>query len=61
MRRLGEEGLFQALAEGNIELLNECEFKSIVTTDPHTFNTIKNEYPDLGGTYPIEPMVYQDR
>ncbi len=54
VRRIGEEGLFQALAEANIELLNECEFKSIVTTDPHTFNTIKNEYPDLGGTYPIE-------
>jgi Fe-S oxidoreductase len=54
VRRIGEEGLFQALAEANIELLNDCEFKSIVTTDPHTFNTILNEYPDLGGTYRIE-------
>ena len=54
VRRIGEEGLFQALAEANIALLNECEFKSIVTTDPHTFNTIKNEYPDLGGKYEIE-------
>ena len=48
------KGLYQALAEANIELLGECEFKSIVTTDPHTFNTIKNEYPDLGGSYRIE-------
>ena len=54
VRRIGEEGLFQSLAEANIELLNECEFQSIVTTDPHTYNTIKNEYPDLGGTYRIE-------
>lgn len=54
VRRIGEEGLFQALAEANIELLDACEFKSIVTTDPHTFNTIRNEYPDLGGTYRIE-------
>ena len=54
VRRVGEEGLFQELAETNIELLNECDFKSIVTTDPHTFNTIKNEYPDLGGRYDIE-------
>ena len=53
VRRIGEEGLFQALAEANIALLNECEFKSIVTTDPHTFNTVKNEYPDLGGNYEI--------
>ena len=54
VRRIGEEGLFQALAEANIELLNGAEFTSIVTTDPHTFNTIRNEYPDLGGTYRIE-------
>lgn len=54
VRRIGEEGLFQDLAETNIELLKECEFKSIVTTDPHTYNTIKNEYPDLGGSFPIE-------
>lgn len=54
VRRVGEEGLFQALAEANIELLNSCEFASIVTTDPHTYNTIKNEYPDFGGSYRIE-------
>ncbi|MEC5322223.1 heterodisulfide reductase-related iron-sulfur binding cluster [Aurantimonas sp. A3-2-R12] len=54
VRRVGEEGLFQALAEANIALLKECAFTSIVTTDPHTFNTIKNEYPEFGGTYRIE-------
>lgn len=54
VRRVGEEGLFQVLAEANIELLDSCEFKSIVTTDPHTYNTIKNEYPDFGGHYEIE-------
>lgn len=54
VRRVGEEGLFQSLAEANIELLNSCQFKTIVTTDPHTFNTIKNEYPEFGGNYTIE-------
>lgn len=54
VRRVGEEGLFQALAEANIELLNGCTFNSIVTTDPHTFNTIRNEYPEFGGNYTIE-------
>ena len=54
VRRIGEEGLYQALAEANIDLLNDCEFGSIVTTDPHSYNTIKNEYPDLGGHYRIE-------
>jgi len=54
VRRVGEEGLFQMLATANIELLNSCEFNSIVTTDPHTYNTILNEYPEFGGEYKIE-------
>ena len=54
VRRVGEEGLFQSLAEANIELLDSCEFKTIVTTDPHTYNTVKNEYPEFGGHYEIE-------
>ncbi len=53
VRRVGEEGLYQELAETNVELLRGCEFNSIVTTDPHTYNTIKNEYPDFGGKYDI--------
>lgn len=53
VRRVGEEGLYELLAENNIGLLQKASFKRIVTTDPHSFNTIKNEYPDFGGTYEI--------
>lgn len=54
VRRVGEEGLFQALAEANIARLQDCRFNTIVTTDPHTYNTIRNEYPEFGGTFRIE-------
>jgi Fe-S oxidoreductase len=54
VRRVGEEGLYAHLAESNIETLSQCQFKRIVTTDPHSFNTIKNEYPDFGGQYEVE-------
>ena len=54
VRRVGEEGLFQHLVESNIETLQECDFKRIVTTDPHSYNTIRNEYPDFDGVYEIE-------
>ncbi len=54
VRRVGEEGLYQHLAETNIETLAACTFKRIVTTDPHTYNTIRNEYPEFGGRYEIE-------
>ncbi len=54
VRRVGEEGLFQHLAESNIETLKECDFERIVTTDPHSYNTIKNEYPDFEGNFEIE-------
>jgi Fe-S oxidoreductase len=54
VRRVGEEGLYQHLAENNIATLDGCEFNRIVTTDPHSFNTIKNEYPEFGGEYEIE-------
>ena len=53
VRRIGEEGLFEMLAEDNIATLNDAGFKKIVTTDPHSFNTIKNEYPEFGGNYDI--------
>ncbi len=48
VRRVGEEGLFESLAEENIETLRECDFQRIVTTDPHSLNTLRNEYPQLG-------------
>jgi len=51
VRRVGEEGLFEMLVEKNADALQQCSFKTIVTTDPHSYNTIKHEYPReaLGG------------
>jgi len=54
VRRVGEEGLFEVLAEENIESIESCEFEEIFTTDPHTFNTLKNEYPEKGGNFPVK-------
>jgi Fe-S oxidoreductase len=53
VRRVGEEGLWEALAEENIASLAGAQFNRIVTSDPHSLNTLRNEYPDLGGTWPI--------
>jgi heterodisulfide reductase subunit D len=50
-KRSGNEFLFQMQAMANIEVLNAYEIKTIVTTCPHCFNTLKNEYPSLGGQY----------
>lgn len=52
-KRAGNEFLFQMQAMMNIELLNGYEIKRIVTCDPHSFNTLKNEYPGLGGSYDV--------
>ncbi|WP_435412873.1 (Fe-S)-binding protein [Psychroserpens mesophilus] len=52
-KRAGNEFLFQMQAVTNIEVLNAYEVKSIVTACPHCFNTIKNEYPGLGGNYKV--------
>ena len=54
VRRVGEEGLYEVLATANVNALAGASFKSVVTTDPHSFNTIRNEYPDFGGKYAIE-------
>ena len=53
-RRLGHEYLFQMLAQENIETLNELTFSRLVTQCPHCFNTLKNEYPDLGGRFTVQ-------
>jgi len=53
-KRAGNEFLFQMQAMGNIQVLNAYEVKSIVTTCPHCFNTLKNEYPELGGNYEVK-------
>ena len=52
-RRAGNEFLFQMQAMNNIQVLNGYGIKKIVTACPHCFNTIKNEYPDLGGKYDV--------
>jgi Fe-S oxidoreductase/nitrate reductase gamma subunit len=58
VRRAGEEGLFEALAEQNVAVLAECDFNRIVTSDPHSLNTLRNEYPELipeelGGSWSV--------
>ncbi len=54
VRRVGEEGLFEMLVDKNSQVLSKCKFQAIVTTDPHSYNTLKNEYPANGnGRYPV--------
>lgn len=52
-RRAGNEFLFQMQAMSNIQVLNAYNIKKIVTACPHCFNTLKNEYPELGGDYEV--------
>ncbi|MCP4139730.1 MAG: (Fe-S)-binding protein [Chloroflexi bacterium] len=49
VRRVGEEGLFEMLVEKNIKAMSKADYQAIVTTDPHSYNTLKNEYPANGG------------
>ena len=48
-RRVGEEGLFELLREKNTSALKQAQFKGLFSTDPHVYNTLRNEYPDLNG------------
>lgn len=52
-KRAGNEFLFQMQAVTNIELMNAYNVKKIVTACPHSYNTLKNEYPSLGGKYEV--------
>ncbi len=52
-KRAGNEFLFQMQAMQNIQVMNAYEATKVVTTCPHCFNTIKNEYPELGGNYEV--------
>src|SRR5690606_14336088 len=52
-KRAGNEFLFQMMALSNIQVLNGYGVKKIVTACPHCFNTLKNEYPELGGNYEV--------
>ena len=47
VRRVGEEGLYEMLVEDNAAAIADCEYESIVTTDPHAYNTFANEYPEF--------------
>ena len=53
VRRAGNEFMFQMMAYQNIQLLNNYQIRKIVTTCPHCFNVLKNEYPELGGNYEV--------
>jgi Fe-S oxidoreductase len=53
-RLAGERGLFEMLAEKNGKAFGKYEFGSIITTDPHAYNALKNEYPRLGISYPTQ-------
>jgi Fe-S oxidoreductase len=52
-RRIGNEYVFQAFAEQNVQTLNESGVTKIVASCPHCFNTLANEYPDFGGRYEV--------
>jgi Fe-S oxidoreductase len=53
VRRVGEEGLWTSLAEENVAAISDCRFRRILTSDPHGYNTLKNEYPQLGGDWTV--------
>jgi len=52
-RLAGERGLFELLAEKNGRAMRKYKFREILTTDPHAYNALKNEYPQLGISYPV--------
>jgi Fe-S oxidoreductase len=51
VRRVGEEGLYEMLVEQNLQALSKSSFKTIITSDPHSYNTIKNEYSENGNDH----------
>jgi Fe-S oxidoreductase len=53
VRRVGEEGLFESLAQSNIAAIEACTFKRIMTTDPHSLNALRNEYRSLGASFDV--------
>jgi Fe-S oxidoreductase/nitrate reductase gamma subunit len=53
VRRAGEEGLYSALAEGNVKTISGCDFRRIFSSDPHSYHTLKNEYPAFGGIWTV--------
>ena len=53
VRRVGEEGMFEVLVEHNMKTFGEAQFDAIFTTDPHSLNTLRNEYPQYGLDKPV--------
>ncbi len=53
VRRVGEEGLFELLVEQNLAAFGKASFEEILTTDPHSLNTLRNEYPEFGLDKPV--------
>lgn len=53
VRRVGEEGLFEMLVEDNLAAFGKSQFSQILTTDPHSLNALRNEYPQYGGMWPV--------
>jgi len=53
-RLAGERGLFEMMAQKNGQIFRRYKFNEIITTDPHAFNALKNEYPSLGIAYPVK-------
>lgn len=59
VRRVGEEGLFEMLVDKNKQAFAKAKFQTIVTTDPHTYNTLKNEYPEMGRVLHYAELIDQ--
>ncbi len=53
VRRVGEDGLYQLLVDKNVTTLAGVQFRTIITTDPHSYNTLRFEYPEFGATYEV--------
>jgi Fe-S oxidoreductase len=58
VRRVGEEGLFELLVMDNVESFGRCTYEAIVTTDPHSYNSLKNEYPANGNPRARRPVLH---
>jgi Fe-S oxidoreductase len=59
VRRVGEEGLFEMLMEDNLESIERCKYRTLFTTDPHSYNTLRNEY-GLGGNGSSDVLHYSE-
>lgn len=53
VRRAGEEGLFETLAQSNVDAIRACDFRRIMTTDPHSLNALKNDYRHFGAAFEV--------